>query len=141
MQDQDGVTQILARFDTTDAPLLPVLHAVQTKFGFVSEVAMREIAETFNLTRAEVYGVVSFYHDFRLEAQAQPVVKLCHGEACQARGLRQLVKQMTAAEQERLEPVYCLGLCSVGPAAMTSEGDVHARLDAGSLRQILESAP
>lgn len=138
MQDQDNVTRILDAFRGADAPLLPVLQAVQAEFGFVSETAMREIADALNLSRAEVYGVVSFYHDFRMEPPVQPVVKLCHGEACQARGLRQLLSQMTRIEQEQLEPVYCLGLCSAGPAALSPNGGVHARLDAGSLRQLLE---
>jgi formate dehydrogenase subunit gamma len=118
---------ILARHEGHEGALLPILNDVQAAFGFISEDAIRAIAHALNLSRAEVYGVVSFYHDYRTTAAPHPVIKLCRAEACQARGVEALV-----ASDPRIEPVYCLGLCSVGPAAMIG-GTVHARLDQAKL--------
>jgi formate dehydrogenase subunit gamma len=111
--------------------LLPILHDVQAAFGSISDEAKRHIAQALNLSRAEVQGVVSFYHDFRQAPEPRPVLKLCRAEACQARGVDALVADARRAAGERvaIETVYCLGLCSVGPAAMVGD-TVHARLDA-----------
>lgn len=122
------VADILAKHKGREGPLLPILHDVQKTFGHVSEDAMREIAHTLNLTRAEVYGVVSFYHDFRKENETRPVIKLCRAESCKARGVEALIPVTKDYSQLKIETVYCLGLCSVGPAAMIGE-TVHARLD------------
>ncbi len=100
---------------------------------------MREIAGALNLTRAEVYGVVSFYHDFRKEAEVRPVIKLCRAEACKARGVEALVPIADAQSRVKVEAVYCLGLCSVGPAAMIGDA-VYARLDAERLTALMASA-
>ncbi|MEQ1854294.1 MAG: NAD(P)H-dependent oxidoreductase subunit E [Chthoniobacteraceae bacterium] len=109
--------------------LLPILHDVQAAFGHISEDAIREIAQALNLTRAEIHGVVSFYHDFRTELDARPTIKICRAEACKARGVEALMPTVmgTAGERVRVETVYCLGLCSVGPAALVGD-TVHARL-------------
>lgn len=133
------VEHILATHKDRKGPLLPILHDVQAAFGHVSEAAMQTIANALNLTRAEVYGVVSFYHDFRLEADPRPVLKLCRAEACQARGVEQLVAtaEQAAGSTVKLEPVYCLGLCSAGPAALTEDGQVHARLTAEKLNALI----
>lgn len=77
-----SIADILTEHKDREGPLLPVLHDVQKQFGHVSEDAIREIADVLNLTRADVYGVVSFYHDFRKEPEARPVLKLCRAEAC-----------------------------------------------------------
>jgi len=109
-------------------PLLPILHAVQERFGHVPEAAVPAIAEVLNLTRAEVHGVVSFYHDFRHEPAGRAVVRVCRSEACKSVGADRLVADLEAALGVRcgetaadgtvtLEPVYCLGLCACGPAA------------------------
>ncbi len=132
------VADILAEHDGREGPLLPILHDVQKMFGHVSEDAMREVADALNLTRAEVYGVVSFYHDFRKEAEDRPVLKLCRAEACKARGVEALVPLVDGQSRVKVEAIYCLGLCSVGPAAMV--GDVvHARLDAQRLTALMAS--
>jgi formate dehydrogenase subunit gamma len=133
------VADIVAAYNGRDGPLLPILHDVQKTFGHVSEDAMREIAGTLNLTRAEVYGVVSFYHDFRKEAEARPVIKLCRAEACKARGVEALVLLTEGQSRVKVEAVYCLGLCSVGPAAMIGD-QVHARLDAERLTALMAGA-
>ena len=130
------IADILAEHEGREGPLLPILHDVQEAFGHVSEDAMRAIADTLNLTRAEVYGVVSFYHDFRKEAETRPVLKLCRAEACKARGVEALVPLAESQSRVKIEPIYCLGLCSVGPAAMVGD-EVHARLNQDRLSALI----
>lgn len=106
--------------------LLPILHAVQDRCGYVPREAVPLIAESLQLTRAEVHGVISFYHHFRTTPPGRHVVQICRAEACQARGSRALEKyardtlgidyhQTTADREITLEPVYCLGNCACGP--------------------------
>lgn len=133
------VADIVAAHEGREGPLLPILHDVQKAFGHVSEDTIREIAGLLNLTRAEVYGVVSFYHDFRKEAEARPVIKLCRSEACKARGVEALVPIAEGQARVKVEAIYCLGLCSVGPAAMIGD-TVYARLDANRLTALMASA-
>ena len=133
-----SIADIVAEHAHREGPLLPILHDVQKAFGHVSEEAMRDIAQALNLTRAEVYGVVSFYHDFRKEAEARPILKLCRAEACKARGVDALVPIAENQSRVKVEAVYCLGLCSVGPAALVGD-QVIARLDATRLRSLLEA--
>ena len=133
-----SIADIVAEHAHREGPLLPILHDVQKAFGHVSEDAMRDIAQALNLTRAEVYGVVSFYHDFRKEAEARPILKLCRAEACKARGVDALVPMAEKQSRVKVEAVYCLGLCSVGPAALVGD-QVIARLDATRLRSLLEA--
>ena len=127
--------------------MLPILHDVQAAFGCVSGEAEARIALALNLSRAEVHGVVSFYHDFREQADARPRVQICRAEACQARGVEALIAaaEQAAGDRVRLEAVYCLGLCAVGPAARVFTGGVtggggdglHARLDAAALARLI----
>jgi formate dehydrogenase subunit gamma len=133
-----SIADILAVHKDREGPLLPILHDVQKAFGHVSEDGMREIAGALNLTRAEVYGVVSFYHDFRKEAEARPVLKLCRAEACKARGVEALVPIADNQSRVKVEAVYCLGLCAVGPSAMVGD-TVYARLDNAKFKMILEA--
>lgn len=134
-----SIADILAEHAGREGSLLPILHDVQKIFGHVSEDAMREIAHALNLTRAEVYGVVSFYHDFRKEAESRPVIKLCRAEACKARGVEALIPQTESQTRVKVEAVYCLGLCSVGPAAMIGD-QVYARLNQERLFALMEMA-
>lgn len=124
-----SLADILSAHGRREGSLLPILHDVQAAFGHISEDAIREIAQALNLTRAEVHGVVSFYHDFRTELDARPTIKICRAEACKARGVEALMPTVegTAGERVRVETVYCLGLCSVGPAALVGQ-TVYARL-------------
>lgn len=133
-----SIADILAEHKDREGPLLPILHDVQKAFGHVSEDAMREIASALNLTRAEVYGVVSFYHDFRKEAEARPVLKLCRAEACKARGVEALVPIADNQSRVKVEAIYCLGLCAVGPSAMVGD-QVYARLDNAKFKTLLEA--
>jgi formate dehydrogenase subunit gamma len=145
--DADKVVEIVAGHAALEGPLLPILHAVQAAFGHVPDEAAAIIAGALNLTRAEVHGVVTFYHDFRRQPAGAHVVKLCRAEACQSRGgaaiqaraEARLGVEMGGTTPDgavTLEPVYCLGLCANGPAAMV-DGRVHGRLDAARLDQLL----
>ena len=134
-----NIADILAEHEGREGSLLPILHDVQKIFGYISEDAMREIAHALNLTRAEVYGVVSFYHDFRKEAETLPVIKLCRAEACKARGVEALIPQTESQTRVKVEAVYCLGLCSVGPAAMIGD-EVYARLNQELLASLMAKA-
>ncbi|RJF90567.1 NAD(P)H-dependent oxidoreductase subunit E [Sphingomonas cavernae] len=136
----DELDRIIARHGKREGPLLPILHDVQDAFGCVDEDAIRAIAQALNLSRAEVYGVTSFYHDFRTVPEPRPVLKLCRAEACQARGSERLAKWAMDKARDRvvIEPVYCLGLCSVGPNAMIGT-DLHARLDEQKLGALIEA--
>lgn len=144
MNSQDETTtirEILDRHSAKEGSLLVILHAVQAECGYISDAAKRQIADGLNLTRAEVHGVASFYHDFRDAPAAKPVVRLCRAEACQARGSEALAAEAErmAGSHVQIEPVYCLGLCSVGPNAMIGSA-VHARLDAARLGALITEA-
>lgn len=141
MTRAERIAEICAAHAALEGPLLPILHTVQAEFGCVDAEAEQVIAHELNFSRAEVHGVVSFYHDFRPEADPRPFIELCRAEACQARGVEALVAPAEAAAGDRvkLKAVYCLGLCSVGPAARVGE-TLHARLDASTLVKLVESA-
>jgi formate dehydrogenase subunit gamma len=126
-----SLDDLIAAHAGREGPLLPILHDVQAAFGHVSEDAVRTIAHALNLSRAEVHGVVSFYHDFKTAPDARPVLKLCRAEACKARGVEALLPPIedAAGSRVKVETVYCLGLCAVGPAALVGD-TVHARLTA-----------
>jgi formate dehydrogenase subunit gamma len=141
VSQSERLAEICAAHADREGPLLPILHEVQAAFGCIDTQSEAKIAHTLNLSRAEVHGVVSFYHDFSAEADPRPCVELCRAEACQARGVEALVGAAEAAAGERvkLKKVYCLGLCSVGPAARI--GDLlHARLDQAALVKLVLAA-
>jgi len=110
-------------------PALPVLHALQTEFGYIPAAVVPLVADALNLSRAEVHGTVSFYHDFRSEPAWGRVVKLCRAEACQARGVEALAVYAEArhGSTATIEATFCLGLCASGPAALV-DGVPYARL-------------
>ena len=131
-------------------PLLPILHAMQAAFGHVPQAAVPMLAEALNIGRAEVHGVMTFYHDFREVPAGRHVVKISPAEACQAMGGTALADGVlahlgvewhgtTANGAVTVEPVYCLGLCACAPAAMVDDR-VHGRLDAPKLTQLLTEA-
>jgi formate dehydrogenase subunit gamma len=138
---------IIKSHEGREGALLPILHDIQETFGYVPEPAEPMIAEALNLSRAEVHGVVTFYHDFRREPAGRHVLKLCRAEACQAAGGDALAEQCesklgvkfggtTTDGRVTLEPVYCLGLCSVSPSAML-DGRIVARLDEKKLDKLI----
>ena len=131
-------------------PLLPILHDIQSQFGHVPTEALRVVAEGLNLSRAEVHGVASFYHDFRTAPAGRHVIRICRAEACQAAGgdavadhalsrLKIGFGETTADGAVTLEAVYCLGLCACAPAAMVDDRLV-GRLDNADLDRLLEEA-
>ncbi len=129
---------------------LPVLHALQQAFGHIPRDAVVMVAEALNLSRADVWGVVTFYHDFRTEPAGRHVLKLCRAEACQAMGAEAMAARAmarlgvdwggtTADGRVTLEPTFCLGLCAVSPAAML-DGEVRGRLDERALDRLMAEA-
>src|SRR6516165_638875 len=130
-----------------EGPLLPILHALQEEFGYIDEAAEPLIAEALNITRAEVHGVITFYHDFRRAPAGRHVLKLCRAEACQAAGGDPLAAHAEArlgvpmgttapGGSVSLELVYCLDLCAIAPSVML-DGRVVGRLDEERLDGLL----
>jgi len=132
------IQNALAKFQDVPGALLPILHDVQDALGYVPPEAVGDIAKALNLSRAEVHGVITYYHHFRSEAPGHHIVQVCRAEACQAMGAQALFDHAekslgcashgtTADGQVTLEPAYCLGLCACSPAVMIDDV-VHARV-------------
>jgi formate dehydrogenase subunit gamma len=133
-----------------EGPALPILHALQAAFGFVPSEAIPLVAKALNRSRAEIHGVVTFYHDFRDAPAGKTVVKLCRAEACQAVGGREAASFLLASlgigwgettpdGAITVEPIYCLGLCAAAPAALVN-GKPHGRLDGMALIEAVAEA-
>lgn len=142
------VELLIAQCKDLEGPLLPLLHAVQAHYGYISPEAERDIADALNLSRAEVRGVVSFYHDFRTSPSGKVLIQVCCAEACQARGARRLARhvtgrlnvdfgEMTPDGVITLEKVFCLGNCACGPSVSVGD-DVYANVDETRFDQLLE---
>ena len=143
--------EIAEAYSSVPGGLLPALQALQEEFGYIPKPAIALLAHAFNLSRAEVYGTATFYHDFRMEGPAgRRVLRLCRSEACQAVGgddTAQCAKTLLGLEWREtsssgewtLEPVFCLGLCASGPAAML-DGEPVARLTPEKLRSLIGGA-
>jgi formate dehydrogenase subunit gamma len=148
--DREVALRLIREHLDREGPLLPILHALQERFGYIDTAAEPLIAEVLNITRAEVHGVITFYHDFRREPAGRHVLKLCRAEACQSAGGDPLAARAEAGLGVRfgstaadgsvtLEPVYCLGLCAVAPSAML-DGRLVGRLDEARLDALLVEA-
>ncbi len=135
------IERIIAGHSHREGPLLPILNDIQDELGCVDANAEAQIAQALNLSRADVHGVVSFYHDYKTEADPRPVVQICRAEACKARGVEKLIDDAKSAAGGRVKisTVYCLGLCSAGPAARTGD-DLHIRLDNEAVTKLVEEA-
>jgi len=142
MSDTAELEAIIAAHAGMPGALLPILHAIQARLGHVPDAAVPLIASALNLSRAEVHGVVSFYHHFRRTPPGRHVVQFCRAEACQARGAAQLEAHVlrsldctwhdtTADGAVTLEPVYCLGNCACGPSLMIDD-ELVGRVDAAA---------
>jgi formate dehydrogenase subunit gamma len=142
--------EIIAPLTQLEGAMLPMLHALMEKFGHVPDAAVPLIAEALNLSRAEVHGCLTFYHDFRRAPAGRHVVKLCRAEACQAVGADRLHADLlgrlgigwhetTPDGRMTVEPVFCLGLCACGPAALV-DGFPVARLTEAALEHALAEA-
>ncbi len=134
----EQLNSIIAQFREQPGPLLLVLHAIQDAFGYIPKEAVPVVAEGLNLSRAEVHGVVTFYHYFRQSPPGRHIVQLCRAEACQSMHCETLeahakqrlgvdFHETTADGQFTLEPVYCLGNCACSPAVMI-DGDLYGRV-------------
>lgn len=142
-----AVDRALAAHAGRPGALLPILHAIQDELGYVPPESLDHIARTLNQTRAEVHGVVTFYHDFRTAPPGRHVVKLCRAEACQATGCDRLIEEAKARFGAGLgetradgavtfDAVYCLGNCALGPSAMV-DGRLHGRVTVPRLEALL----
>ena len=134
------VGRVVAEHKGRPGPLLEILHAIQTALGFVPEAAVPVVADGLNLSRAEVHGVLTFYHHFRHSRPGRHTVRLCQAESCQSMGGQGLAEharqrlgidfhQTTADGEISLEPIYCLGNCACSPAAMV-DGRLYGRVSA-----------
>ena len=147
---EDTARAIAAEHGNRPDELIEILHEVQSALGFVPEAVIPALANALNLSRAEVHGVVTFYHDFRRKPAGRHVLKLCRAEACQSMGGEAIVKraedrlgitcgETSADGRVTLEPIYCLGLCATAPSAMI-DGRVVGRMTADRLDALLRDA-
>lgn len=146
-----AVSAAIERLRDLPGALLPILHAVQAELGFVPPAALEPIAAALNLSRADVHGVVTFYHDFRSAPPGEHVLKVCRAEACQAMGCAQLERHVeqrtgvaklhgtTADGKLTVEPVYCLGNCALSPSVQL-DGRVFGRVTPARLDALLAAA-
>ena len=146
-ETRQRVAEVVDAFKGQDGALLPILHGIQDEFGYVPEEVVPVIADALNLSRADVHGVITFYHDYRKHPAGRHVLKICRAEACQAMGGEAMAEramallglnfhETSADNAVTLEPVYCLGLCACAPAAML-DGQLIGRLDENRLREIV----
>jgi formate dehydrogenase subunit gamma len=134
----DVVRRVIAERRQLDGPLLPVLHGIQDALGFVPADAVALIAQALNLSRAEVHGVITYYHHFRQAPAGKPVLEVCRAESCRTLGGEALLARAGLDGRCEVQPVYCLGLCAMSPA-VALDGQVHARMNAGKLDALLAS--
>jgi formate dehydrogenase subunit gamma len=146
----ERASEIIARYRHLEGATLPILHALQETFGCVPDAAVPLVAEALNLSRAEIHGTVTFYHDFRKAPAGRRVLKLCRAESCQAAGgdalaaraeakLGVAMGETTLDNRVTLEPVYCLGLCHSSPAAMLDKR-VFGMLDEDKIDRLVQEA-
>lgn len=142
------VEEILKEHNGMEGALLPILHAIQAEFGYVPQAALPIIAQNLNLSRAEVHGVMTFYHDFRENPAGKHVLKLCRAESCQSMGADRVAAhaqkalgiewhETTANGAVTLEPIFCLGLCACAPAAML-DGKLVGRVDEAKIDALIK---
>ncbi|HEY1723065.1 MAG TPA: formate dehydrogenase subunit gamma [Magnetospirillaceae bacterium] len=146
----EEANEIIARHRDRPGALLPMLRALQDAFGYMDEAAIPEIASALNISRAEVHGVITFYHDFHTTPGGTHVLKVCRAEACQSMGCNALVDHLekslgvqlgntTTDGSVTLEAVYCLGNCALSPAAML-DGKLYGRVSPQRAEQLLADA-
>lgn len=148
--DDRAASAIIDEMKTMDGALLPILHALQGEFGYVDQRVVPDLARALNLSRAEVTGTISFYHDFRANPAGRHVIKICRAEACQSVGCEDLVAHLkrrhgldvdalSADGLLTIETVYCLGNCALGPAIL-ADGEPVGRVDADTLDSLVARA-
>lgn len=148
--DRDTAAGIIAGLSHLEGAMLPVLRALQERFGYIDEQVIPLVAEALNLSRAEVHGVVTFYHDFRRRPAGRHVLRICRAEACQSMGCEALVEHLAAEHglsmgettldgRLTVEAVYCLGNCALSPAALLDD-DLVGRVDRDTLDGLVAQA-
>jgi len=147
LDKRTNIDQIIEHFKSVPGGLMPLLHAVKLDVGYIPDDSVEQIAKGFNLSRAEVHGVISFYHDFNTSPAGQHCVQICRAEACQSMGSRQIEAhakkslgieygETTKDGKVTLQPVYCLGNCACSPSIRIDD-DIHARVSAASFDQLI----
>jgi formate dehydrogenase subunit gamma len=140
---QEKISAIVQAKQHIPGALLPILHDIQDALGYIPTQAVGTVALALNLSRAEVHGVITFYHHFRTEPVGSCVVQICRAEACQAMGAQALWEhactQTQADSTTTLLPVYCLGLCAQSPAIAIND-TLHAKVDSAKLDRLLAAA-
>jgi formate dehydrogenase subunit gamma len=143
--DRETASEFVRQFGAKAEMLVQILQAIVIRYGWVPDATIRQLADELNLSRAEVYGVVNYYHDFRTEPPGKHIVKICQAEACQAMGSRALtdhareslgVAMHETCDDITLEPVYCLGNCACAPAVMI-DGKTHGRVTPSRLNELV----
>ena len=145
--DEQTTSEIVAQYGAKPELLVQILQAIVIRFGWIPKDTIRQLAGELNLSRADVHGVVEYYHDFRTSEPGKHVVKICQAEACQAMGSNELTDHaqktlaMSLHDTENditLEPVYCLGNCACSPAVMVN-GKTYGRVDAARFNALLDT--
>ena len=147
MDKRTNIDQLIEQFKSLPGGLMPLLHAVKHDVGYIPDDSVEQIAKGFNLSRAEVHGVISFYHDFNTSPTGQHCVQICRAEACQSMGSRQIEAhakkslgieygETTKDGKVTLQPVYCLGNCACSPSIRIDD-DIHARVDQSRFDQLM----
>lgn len=137
--DPDVVARVISERRHLAGPLLPVLHGVQDELGWIPHQAVGQVAQALDLSRAEVHGVVTYYHHFRQEPARGPVLQVCRAESCRSVGGEELLRHAQGEHGCHVEAVYCLGLCAQSPAVML-DGRPHARVTTAKLDKLLADA-
>jgi len=145
--DEQTTRDIVAQYNANSEMLVQILQVIVSRFGWVPSATIRQLADELNLSRADVHGVVEYYHDFRTEEPGKHIVKICQAEACQAMGSRELTEHAKKAltvglndtnNDVTLEPVYCLGNCACSPAVMI-DGKTYGRVDESRFDTLLQT--
>jgi formate dehydrogenase subunit gamma len=145
--DKAAITAIATELKDQPGALLPILRRIQDEVGYIPDESVPLIADVLNLSRAEVHGVVTFYHDFRHHQPGRHLIRLCRAESCQAMGAVALARhvrhrlgvdfgQTTADGNFTLDAVYCLGNCACSPA-ITVDGEIHGRVSAAAFDDLI----
>jgi formate dehydrogenase subunit gamma len=147
--DENLALELINERSGLEGAMLPILHALKEKFGYVDSRAVAIVANTLNVSRAEVFGTISFYHDFKRQPPLGRTIKLCRAEACQARGAEELAAHLENSEGVqidggyrngvRVETAFCLGNCALGPNALF-DGELFGKLDPQSLCELYAAA-
>jgi formate dehydrogenase subunit gamma len=150
VRDAERARQLIEELQDIPGALLPILHALQAEFGYVDKTVVPIVARALNISRAEVHGTISFYHDFRKIPPGRHILKMCRAEACQSMGCDELIRhvenrldiqlgQTTPDGTFTVEPIFCLGLCSKSPSVML-DGSPYGRVTPEVLDSLLDNA-